>query len=97
MWDCEVREELSDKNIISKDDNGLNEGGVIMVQGRVDNSFIENWVGEDIDQEDFSLGNGETEKVERNFVGRSVEDQGHYEMEGPCLRNTLYPLPVSVT
>ena len=49
MWDCEVREELSDENIISKDDNGLNEGGVIMVQGRVDNSFIENWVGEDID------------------------------------------------
>ena len=37
-----MREELSDENIILKDDNGLGEGGVIMVQGGVDDPFIEN-------------------------------------------------------
>ena len=74
MWNCEAREELSDENIILKDDDGLGEGRVIMVQGGVDDPFIENGISEDVDQEDFSLGNREAEKVEGNFVGRGVED-----------------------
>ena len=49
IWDYEAREELSDENIILKEDNGLGEGRVIMVQGRVDDPFIENGIGEDVD------------------------------------------------
>ena len=49
MWDCEAREELSDENIILRDDNGLDEGGVVMVQDRAGDPFIEDRVGEDID------------------------------------------------
>ena len=89
MWNCEAREELSDENIILKDDDGLGEGRVIMVQGGVDDPFIENGISEDVDQEDFLLGNREVEKMEGNFVGRGVEDRGHDEMEGPCLMEHL--------
>ena len=32
-WDCEAREELSDENIILKDDNGLGEGRVVVMLG----------------------------------------------------------------
>ena len=49
MWDCKAREELSDENIILKDDNSLDEGRVIMVQGQIDDPFVENWIGEDVD------------------------------------------------
>ena len=49
MWDCEAREELSNENIILKDDDGLGEGRVIMVECGGDDSFIEDRVGEDID------------------------------------------------
>ena len=49
MWDCEAREELSNENIVSKDDDGLGEGGVVVVECRRDNPFIEDWVGEDVE------------------------------------------------
>ena len=74
MWDCKVREELSNENIISKDDDSLGEGGVIMVECGRDDLFIEDWVGEDVDQKDLSLSNGETEEMKRDFVGRGVKD-----------------------
>ena len=32
IWDCEAREELSNEDIISKEDNGLSEGGILMVE-----------------------------------------------------------------
>ena len=84
-----MREELSDENIISKDNDGLGEGGVVMVQGQVDDPFVENRIGEDVDQEDLPLSNRETEEVEGDFIGRGVEDGGHGEMEGACLMEHL--------
>ena len=44
-----MREELCNENIISKDDDGLGEGRVIIVEGRRDDLFVEDGVGEDID------------------------------------------------
>ena len=61
VWDCQSSEELSKEYVVSKDDNGLGEGGVIMVEGGGDNPFIEDGVSEDVDQEYLSLGNGEAE------------------------------------
>ena len=84
-----MREELSDENIILKDDGGLGEGSVVMVQSRVDDLFVEDWISEGIDQEDLPLSNGETEEVERDFIGRGVEDRGHGGMEGACSMECL--------
>ena len=44
-----MREELSNENIISKDDDSLGEGRVIMVEHRGDDLFIKDRVSEDID------------------------------------------------
>ena len=60
-WDCQSSEELSKEYVVLKDDNGLGEGGVIMVEGGGDDPFIEDGVSEDVDQEYLSLGNGEAE------------------------------------
>ena len=77
MRDCESSKELSEKDIVSEDDDGLSEGGVIMVESRGDDPFVEDGVGEDIDQNDLSLDDREAEEVEWDFVGRSVQNQGH--------------------
>ena len=60
-----------------------------MVEGRGDNSFIEDGVSEDLDQEDLSLGIREVKEVDGDFVGRGVQDQGHNEMEGACFMERL--------
>ena len=91
-----MREELSDENIISKDDDGLGEGGVVMVHSRVDDPFVENQVSEDVDKENLPLSNGKTEEMGRDFIGRSIEDRGYDKMRGSSSWNALYPLP-SVT
>ena len=90
--DCEVGEELPNENIISKQDDSLGEGGVIMIKGRVDDLLVEDQISEDIDQKDFSLYEREVEEVERNFVGRGVED-GEHSKDGRIMLglNTLYP------
>ena len=49
MWDCEAREELSNENIVLKDNDSLGEDGVVVVECGRDDSFIEDWVGEDVD------------------------------------------------
>ena len=98
MWDCEVREELSNENIISKEDEGLGEGGVIMVECGIDDPLVENRICEHIDEEDFPLGSGEMEEVEGNVIGRYSEDREHDKSEGSMHRwNALYPLPAGVT
>ena len=89
MWDCEAREELSNENIVSKDDDGLGEGGVIMVECRQEDSFVEDGVSEDVDQKDLPLSNGKMKEVERDFIGRGIQDQGNSEMEGTCLMEHL--------
>ena len=67
-----------------------------MVQGRGDDSFIEGGVGQDIDQEDLSLGGGKAEK----WMGISLA--GVFRIEGivrwreHAYWNTLYPLPAGV-
>ena len=60
-----------------------------MVQDRVDDPLIEDRVGEYIDKEDFPLSNRKAEEVERNLVGRSVEDGGHDGTEKACFRECL--------
>ena len=40
---------MSNENIILKEDNGLGEGGVVMIERRRDDSFVEDRVGEDVD------------------------------------------------
>ena len=37
-----------DENIVSKDDDGLGEGGVVMVECQQDDSLVEDGVGEDV-------------------------------------------------
>ena len=74
MWDRKAREELSDENIILKEDDGLGEGGVIMVEGRVDDSFVEDWVHEHIDQQYLPLYSRKSEEVEEDLIGRGVQD-----------------------
>ena len=69
--------------------DSLGKDRIIMVQGQCDDSFIEDRVSQDVDQEDFPLGNGEAEEVDGDFVGRGVKDRGHSEMEGACLVECL--------
>ena len=77
MRDCEAGEELSDGNIVSKQGNGLGEGGIIPVQGQGNDLFIEHWISEYIGQENFPLGNREVEDMDGGLIGWGVEDRGH--------------------
>ena len=74
MRDCQAGEELVKENVVSKEDNGLCEGSIILVEVGYKDVLIEHTVGEDVDQEDLSLGNWEAEEVNRDVIGRSVED-----------------------
>ena len=65
---------LLDQDIVAKDGDCLGENGVVVVEGRGDDSFVENGVGQDIDKEDLPLGNRESEEVDGNFVGRGVQN-----------------------
>ena len=55
-----------------EEDNGLLEGGVIAIAGGGDNKLVEDQVGQDVDQEYLSLGDGEAEEMDGDLVGRGV-------------------------
>ena len=52
-----VDKHLVDKDIVTEEGDGLGEDRIVMVQGQCEDSLIEDGVSQDIDQEDFSLGN----------------------------------------
>ena len=68
-----------------------------MVECGVDNLFMVNGVHKHIDKEDLPLGNGKTEKVEWNVIGRGVEDRGHSENGEACFMEHLTSLPARIT
>ena len=70
---------MSYEGVVSEEDNGLLKGGVIAVVGRCDDGLVEDGVGQDVDQQYFSLGDGEAEEVDGDFVCRGVQDRGHVE------------------
>ena len=45
VWDCKSSKQLSYKGVVSEEDDGLLEGGVIAITGGSDDGFIEDWVG----------------------------------------------------
>ena len=65
---------LADEDIVLEESNGLGKDGVIMVQGRCEDPFVEDGVSQNIDQEDFSLSDREVEEVDGYLVGRGVQD-----------------------
>ena len=67
-----------------------------MVEGGGDNSFIEDGVSEDLDQEDLSLGNREVKEVDGDFIGRGVQDRGHVGMRRIMPEEHLISLPARV-
>ena len=77
MWDCKSSKKLSYEGIVSEEDDSLLEGGVIVIMGGGDDKFIEDWVGQNVDQQYLSLGDRKTEEVDGDFVGGSVQDRGH--------------------
>ena len=76
---CKMGKELSEENVVLKEDNGLGEGGIVLVEIQIEDPFIENGIHEDIDQQDFSLGNREMEEVDWDLIGGGVQDEGHAE------------------
>ena len=49
-WDCKLSKELSYEGIVPEEDDGLLEGGVIVITGRGDDRFVEDRVSQDTDQ-----------------------------------------------
>ena len=45
-----------------------------MVEGRGDDPLIGVEIGVDVDQKDFSLGDGEVEEMDGNFIGWGVQN-----------------------
>ena len=74
MWYSEAGKHLVDEDIVSEEGDGLGEDGIIMVQGRGNDSFVEDGVSQNIDQEDLSLGGREAEEVDEDFVGGGVQN-----------------------
>ena len=79
MWDCKSSKQLSYEGVVPEEDDGLLEGGVIVVVRGGDDEFIEDWVSQDVDQQHFTLGDRETEEMDGDFVGGGVQDRGHVE------------------
>ena len=71
-WDCKSSKKLSYEGVVSEEDDGLLEGGVIAIVGGGDDELIEDQVSQDVDQEYFSLGDREAEEVDGDLVGRGV-------------------------
>ena len=63
---------LADEDIVAEEGDGLREDRIIEIEGGGDDPVIEGRVSEDIDKEDLPLGNGETEEMDGDFIGRSV-------------------------
>ena len=45
MWDCKLSKELSYEGVVPEEDNGLLEGGVIVIMGGGDDGLVEDRVG----------------------------------------------------
>ena len=71
-WDCKSSKKLSYEGVILEEDNGLLEGGVIVIIGEGDDEFVEDRIGQDVDQQYLLLGDRETEEVDGDLVGGSV-------------------------
>ena len=72
MWDCKLSEELLYEGVVSEENDGLLEGGVITVAGGGDDELVKDRVGQDIDQQYLTLGDREAEEVDGDFIGRGV-------------------------
>ena len=70
----EAGKHLSDEDIVAEEGDGLGKDEVIVVESGVDDPFVQNRVGQDVDQKDLSLGDGEMEKVDGDFVGGGTQD-----------------------
>ena len=49
LWDHEACKQLVNEDVILEEDDGLGEHWVIIIEGRCNDSFIEDRVGEDVD------------------------------------------------
>ena len=74
MWYSKVDKQLVDEDIVAEKGNGLREDRIIVVEGGGNNPVIEDRVGEDIDEKDFSLSNRKAEEVDGDLIGRGVQD-----------------------
>ena len=63
-----------DEDIVVEEGNGLGEDQVVMIEGGGDDPVIEDEIGQNVDEKDFSLSDGEAEEVDGDFIGRGVED-----------------------
>ena len=77
------------EDIVAEESDCLGEDRVVVVQGRGEDPFIEDGVGQDIDQKDLSLGDREAEEVNGDFGCGSAEDGGHTKL-GNMLVRTPY-------
>ena len=74
MWYSKVGKHLADEDIIAEEGDGLWKYGVVVIEGGGNDPLIEDEVSQDIDQEDFSLGNGEAKEVDGDFISRGAKD-----------------------
>ena len=63
---------LLDEDIVAEEGDSLRENVIIVVEGRGDYPFIEDGVGEDIDEENFPLSDGEAEEMVGDSIGVGV-------------------------
>ena len=63
---------MSYEGVVPEEDDGLLESGVIAIVGGGDDGLVKDGVGQDVDQQYFSLGDGEAKEVDGDFVRRGV-------------------------
>ena len=85
----EAGKHLAHEDIVTEEGDCLGEDGVVEVQGRGKDPFVEDGVSQDVDQKDLSLGDWEVEEVNGDIGCRSAEDGGHTEL-GDMLVRTPY-------
>ena len=71
-WDCKSSKKLLYEGVVSEEDDGLLEGGVIAVAGGGDDKLVEDQVSQDVDQQYLTLGDREAEEMDGDLVGRGV-------------------------
>ena len=74
MWYSELGKHLVDEDIVAEEGDYLREYGIVMVEGGGNDPLIEDGVSQDVDQEDFSLGDREAKEVDGDFVGGGAQD-----------------------
>ena len=67
-----MSKKLSYEGVVLEEDDGLLEGGVIVIARGGDDELVEDWVSQDVDQQHLVLGNREAEEMDGDFVGRGV-------------------------